>query len=551
MRRLIPILLSAALLASCITTQAPAPVTGSRPRLAVVIVVDGLPQRQAVDYRDQLAPDGFERFFTRGAWFTEAHYGFANTETAPGHATIFTGANPSRSGIIANQWVDPATGKKVYCFEDPDFFFLKHRPTPNQGSSPKNLLVDTIGDALRKADERSKVIAISGKDRSAIAGAGKRGVAYVYQPESGTFDSTTYYLKAQPKWVADFNATNPSRKYAGAEWKPLLPESGYSRSLTDGRPWYDEGGKLPKKLPDRGAGMRFQSQMMETPFFDDLTLSFARAAVAGEELGKDGSPDLLVVSLSTHDSVNHSYGAESRISHDHMLYLDRALQDFFSDLDVAVGRDNYVAVLTSDHGFTPVPEHSVMQGRDAGRLNVAKMLERVNQAMEKKYSTRASRWAQYWSADGILINRSLFTPRRNLKMEDVLTEARLLLAQEPGIAAAYTRGQIEAPAAAGPTDPLLEAVRKSYYAARSPDVQVVLKPYWLFGTHATGTSHGSPHPYDTNVPIMLYGPSWILPARVDKRVDVTDIAPTLARLLGVAAPATVEGKPLPLDTPGR
>jgi len=61
----------------------------------VLVVVDGLPQRQVTDYRDQLGPDGFNRFLQRGAWFADAHYGHAYTVTAIGHATLLTGAYPT------------------------------------------------------------------------------------------------------------------------------------------------------------------------------------------------------------------------------------------------------------------------------------------------------------------------------------------------------------------------------------------------------------------------------------------------------------------------
>jgi hypothetical protein len=134
----------------------------------VVFVIDGLPQRQVVDYRDQLSPDGFERFFTRGAWFTEAHYRYAVTETAPGHATIATGAYPHRSGIVANGWRDPATGESAYCYADPGATYIGHRTRPNEGTSPRNLLAEGVGDVLKRIDARSKVIAISDKDRGAI-----------------------------------------------------------------------------------------------------------------------------------------------------------------------------------------------------------------------------------------------------------------------------------------------------------------------------------------------------------------------------------------------
>jgi len=536
----------AAIVAACATTQSPAPVTGSHPRLAVVIVVDGLPQRQAVDYRDQLAPDGFERFFTRGAWFTEAHYGQAVTETAPGHATLATGAYPRRHGIIANEWLDRTTQRPVHVFADPDRFYLHHRVTFREGTSPNQLLVETLGDAMRRADPRSKVVTISAKDRSAIATAGKQGAPYVFDDEHGTFDSTTAFMKALPAWADEFNASDPTKRYLGAEWKPLLPDAAYARSLPDERPWYADAGKLPKKLPEQLGG-RFFRALMASPFGDDVLLAFARAAVNGEQLGRDGSPDLLVVSLSAHDYVNHAYGAESRISHDHVLYLDRELQDFFNDLDVAVGRDNYVAVVTADHGFTPVPEHSQSLGRDAGRADPAKMIEHVSAGLVSKFGR--GRYLVGWSADGLLLNRQTITNRKANPAE-VAAEARRLLAAEPRVLAAFTKAEIEAAPAPGDS-PLLEAVRKSWYPERSPDVHVVLKPYWLLSTGSKSTSHGSPHPYDTNVPLMWYGPPWIVPARLDQRVEIADVAPTLARLLGVPVPAASEGKPLPLQTPGR
>ena len=531
------------LLAGCAAvTQPPAPVFGGKPRLVVVMVVDGLPQRQVVDYRDQLAPDGFERFFTRGAWFTDAHYGYANTQTGPGHATILTGAYPHRTGIIANDWRNPATGEAEYCAGDTSATYIGHKTNKLDGTSPKNLMAESLGDVLKRADPRSKVIAISGKDRGAILPGGKSGVAYMYQAQTGQFASTTYYMKEHPKWVQDFNARKPADAYFGAEWKPLLIESAYARSVPDERKWFSPGGKLPKKM---GAGMdkpgpAFYGQLIPSPFSDALTLDFARAAIAGEGLGKDGSPDILVVSLSGHDYINHAYGAESRISHDHFLYLDRALQEFFNDLDVTMGREGYVVAFTADHGFMPAPEYSQSMGRDAGRINSTQALARVNAGLAKRFGEGA--WALGWSAQALVLNQKLIAERK-VPMAEVSEEARRLLLAEPGIEVVYTRAELDSGSRRGA--PVFEQMSKSWYSARSADLQVGLKPYWMFGS-SNMTTHASPNPYDTNVPILLYGPSWITAGRVDKHVEVSDIAPTLAAILGIPAPAQSEGKRLPL-----
>jgi len=90
-------------------------------------------------------------------------------------------------------------------------------------------------------------------------------------------------------------------------------------------------------------------------------------------------------------------------------------------------------------------------------------------------------------------------------------------------------------------------MRKSWNPERSADVQLALKPWWMMSSSTSMTTHGSPHPYDTHVPILFYGPPWMKAGRTDTRVEVADIAPTLARLLRVPAPAASEGKPLPLN----
>lgn len=532
---------AAALAAGCANVKEPAPVLGGSPRLVVVFVVDGLPERQAVDYRDQLSPDGLERFFTRGAWFTSARYDYATTVTCPGHATLFTGVEPAQSGIIANEWVDPASGRLEGCADDPGSPYVGV-PDAKEGASPRNLRVETLGDAVRRADPRSRVIAIAGKPRSAVMSAGKRGTAYILS--GGIFVSTRYYMPELPKWAAEFNAGKPADRYFGAEWRPLLADAAYARSLPDERAWYPKGGKLPRKMGEGETrpGPAYYGQLMDSPFADDLELAFARAAIAGEGLGRGAAPDLLVICLSAHDSLNHAYGAESRISQDHILQLDRLLAEFLGDLDVNVGRENYLAVLTADHGFMPAPEHSRSLGRDAGRVAFGALAARVNGAIEKKHGD--GRWVTRWSAQGLLLNRAL-AKEKGVDLDALAHEAREAALAQPGVAAAYIRAEIEHDARAGA--PYFEAVVRSYDRERSPDVAIVLKPWWMWGSGGAGTTHGSPYDYDTNVPLLFYGPPWILPGRIDNPVVVTDLVPTLAEVMKVPVPAGARGKPLPLE----
>ncbi|MES1976730.1 MAG: alkaline phosphatase family protein [Pseudomonadota bacterium] len=535
-------LLATVVLAACAsppTPQAP-------PKLVVLLVVDGLPQRQITAYRDQLAPEGFARFLDRGAWFADAHYEHAFTVTAAGHATLLTGAYPNRTGIIGNSWRDPATGAPVYNTADTSAAYIDHRTDPvDDGTSPKNLKAETVGDVLRRADAASKVIAVSGKDRGAILPAGKAGTAYMYTEDSGQFASSTHYMKEHPSWVNVFNNAKPADRYFKTEWKPLLPDAAYARSLPDNQPWYARGGQLPALMgspADASPTPSFYAGLLRSPFADALALDFARAAIAGEQLGQDASPDILAISLSGHDYVNHAFSAESRLSHDHLLQLDRLLQAFFLDLDARVGKGNYLAVLTADHGFMPAPEVLAAQGLAAGRVSSSPMLARINAGLVARFGP--GRWASF-SASSLLLDKKLIA-QTQADANVVMEEARRLLLAEPAIATAYTRRELESRSRAG--EPSFDASEKSWHRDVSGDIQYTVRQNWMFGG-STGATHGSPYDYDNHVPLLMYGPAWMKPGRIDSRVHMTGLAPTLSGLLGIATPALSEGRLLPLPAP--
>ena len=530
--------------AQAVVPGAPLPMPPStRPRLLVFIVVDGLPQRQVVAYRDQLAPDGLARFLERGASYTDAHYGHAFTVTAAGHATVLTGAYPHRTGIIANEWRDAMTGQPEYCTGDLNATYIGHKTQPLDGTSPKNLKVETVGDVLKRADPRAKVIGISGKDRGAILPAGHKGTAYMYMAQTGFFASSTYYMDQHPAWVDTFNNAKPADRWFKKDWAPLLPEEAYAKSIPDRQPWYGQkAAALPMMMgapADEAPGPAYYSQLLRSPYADQLTLDFARAAIAGEKLGQDEVPDILSISLSGHDYINHRFSAESRFSHDHMLQLDRMLQAFFQQLDSSLGKDNYIAMLTADHGFMPAPEFTAQQGLRSGRITSSQLLTRINNGLEEEFG--AGKWVSF-SGTALLFNKQLIAQTR-VDPNEVAESARALLLEEPGIAAAYTRADfVKGNRSDGP---FFSAMRRSWHEEVSGDVQYTVKPYWMFLSSSSIATHGSPYPYDTNVPILAWGPRWVKAGRVEERVEVVDIAPTVSQWLGVAVPAASEGKLLP------
>ncbi|MCE4538712.1 alkaline phosphatase family protein [Pelomonas sp. P7] len=545
-RRLLGLALAAlSLVSACTTTPPPTAAAPQRPKLLVLVVIDGLPMRQVTGYRDQLAPDGFARFLDHGRWFSQAHYGHGHTVTAAGHSVMLTGAYPQRSGIISNEWRDPVTGEPVYNTGDAAYTYLDNPTAPLSGTSPRNLKVETLGDVLRTRSPQSKVIGISGKDRGAILPAGHKGTAYMYMSETGQFSSSTYYMAARPQWVKDFNAARPADAFFKKTWAPLLPESTYSRSVPDGQPWQiasGNGNRLPAVVGDKmdAPGPRFYGNLLASPFADELTLAFARAAVKNEQLGRRGVQDILSVSLSSHDYINHAFGPESRLSHDHLLHLDRHLQAFFQFLDREVGAGNYLLTLTADHGFTDTPEWATSQGRDAGRFTWGPSLAAVNAGLAARFGVDKLAWN--FSASGLLLDEKL-AAERGLKFADVEAAAREELLKLPGVEAVFTREQL---LGSDTTTPYLEAMRKSYDPTRAAQLQIVLKRHWIMSYRPGGSTHGSPHDYDTHVPLLFWGPGYVGQGEVKQRVEIADLAPTLAAIAGLPAPAQAQGRDLQL-----
>src|SRR5215204_2407366 len=273
-----------------------------------------------------------------GAWFGNNHYSHATTYTGVGHATLLSCAHPYKHGVVGNDWIDKKTKKRLYSTEDARHRYLDEETPQHSGTSPYNIKVTTVGDELRYATSKSKVIAISGKDRSAIGLAGQSGTAYMHSTNTGRFITSDYYMVDYPEWWKRFYAGKPQNKYYGQTWSLLLPEEAYARSTPDDRPWSTKAKNIGTRFPHATSGganepdKRYYDAMMWTPYGDSLTLDFVKAAIEGENLGNNpaGVPDILAISWTSHDYVNHMFGPESRQSHDQTVRLDRVFEEICS-----------------------------------------------------------------------------------------------------------------------------------------------------------------------------------------------------------------------------
>ncbi|WP_229217448.1 alkaline phosphatase family protein [Massilia forsythiae] len=528
-----------------VPAAAPAQAQGQMqaPRLVVVMVVDGLPAEQLQRYRDQFGPGGLRRLLEQGASFTNAHQAHGITVTAIGHSAVLSGAYPYRHGIIGNNWLDH-DGKQVYCTEDARYHYIGAETGAHDGTSPALLRVDTLGDQLRYASgNRSKVVTVSGKDRGAILLAGKTGTAYMFMDDSGDFASSTYYMQQHPAWVERFHAAKPQDRYYAKSWKPLLPDSAYADDAPDPAPSL----KSPNRFPftfysESGApSADYYARLKASPAVDELTLDFAEAAVDGERLGSNpsGATDLLGVSLSGHDYVNHAYGPESRMSHDHLQQLDRRIARFFDFLDRRVGMDKVLVVLTADHGFANTAEFSQARHIDARRIDAKALATRLDDALGQRF--KVGKLVKNVYAPEVYLDYAAIERNRLGRAEVEDAAARILMAQ-PGIADVFTRTQLEQ--GLGGATRLRLLMQRAWNRDLSGDLLLVPAAYSSFGGGDSGATHGTPYNYDTNVPLLMMGGRWIRPGVVPQYTEVADIAPTLAQILRVRPPAAAEGRVL-------
>jgi hypothetical protein len=549
----VPVRLAAALAVLALATAHPAAAADpDRPRLLVLVYFDQLRGDYLGRWQEAFPDGGFRRITSEGAWFTNCHYPYGYTVTAAGHASVATGCSPAIHGVVGNDWYDRAAGKSVNCVGSD-----RHEQVPSRtaegadddekkgargGVSPERMLKPSIADALKDAtDGKAKVVALSLKNRGAALPGGKHpDAAYWIDGGTGTFVTSTYYRDAVHPWVAEYNRAKPADRWRGKTWDRLRPDLDYAAlSGPDDTAGESLGAGQGRTFPhpfvpaDPKAKPAYYSAVLASPFGNDLVLDLAEKAIDAEHLGADDVPDLLSLSFSSNDLVGHAWGPDSQEVLDVTLRSDRTVKRLLDVLDAKVGKGRYVLALTADHGVCPLPEVSRAHGRDAARVQSATG-PKIEKFLAEKYGKGAVKWLQAISGPWVYLNAAAV---RAAGTNPANVEAALAawLAKQDGVQAAYTRTQLTADGPAG--DDVARIVKQSFFPARSGDVYVLLKPYYLAsGKLGTGTTHGTPYEYDTHVPLVVYG-AGVTPGVHKERVAPLAAAPILAAAAGVAPPA--------------
>lgn len=514
------------------------PAVAKPPRLTLFITVDALGSDLLLRTRPRLT-GGLGQLLEAGAVFPDARYLTAQPRTAPGHATLATGAHPWRHGIVDNVTGDRASGRALAVFADARHPVLEAPLDASEDSCPEALLAETLSDRLRTStQERGKAVALSHKATAAIALAGRLGQAYWFSDVAGRFVTSTWYTKAVPEWLGALNARKLPEASFGKPWELTLPRAQYLGE--DDRPFegalYGLGRTFPHPLTGGLAapGPDFYKAFGISPASHDVLVQAARAAIAGEALGQDEVPDLLSVSFSGTDRAFHAFGPYSWELQDSLLRLDRALSELISAAERAAGgRANLLVVLTSDHGGSAAPEEWAALGMPAQRLDPRKLEVDLRKELQERFKgdflVRIEQADVYLGGKGLASRSDAAAVRR---------AAAAWLARQPFALTALARDDLYGtPDVGGWLAPL----RRGYYPERGGDVLWIPRPFVVMYEDPTGANHGTPHGYDTQVPLVLAGRG-VKPGYYPQQILAVDVAPTVAALMELGAPASSEGR---------
>jgi predicted AlkP superfamily pyrophosphatase or phosphodiesterase len=517
-----------------------------KPKLVIGIVVEELKYDQLEKFRDRLSENGIKRLINEGTYFKNASYEYMLTQSAPGHATIATGAEPSFHGITSDDWYVPLKNELINCTHDVSVNSVGGSFESGM-HSPVNLLVSTFSDELEmSSNKKAKVFGVGLRESSAIFSAGHAANgAYWFDNTTGTWMSSTYYINSLPTWVNDFNAMKFSDTYLNGTWNLFRPAKEYGDCVPDSNGFelgFNGINYFPydlKKLRSKNvfSSKNDYSLLRETPFGNSLTTDFAIRLIKNERLGKHDVTDFLSICYSSTDYIGHRFGPSSVEMGDAILRLDDDIKNLLTFLNDSLGKKNVLIYFTAAHGISEIPKVLENNRIPSGYFQQNQALQLLRSYLNAVYGE--GDWVKGYSERQIFLNRTLIEDAR-LSLDDVQKKVARFLVQFTGVEAAYPYSAFEANDFGNGN---LKRIINNFSPQRSGDVIVILNPGWVEKDSEYVTNHNSPWEYDSHVPLIWYG--WTVNrATVTRQVNMTDIAATLSTLCKVPYPNACTGEPM-------
>jgi hypothetical protein len=453
------------------------------PRLTVLLVLEELRADCLPEVHDVLTGNGLRRLLDHGAYYPGCRH-LASSFTSSAAATLATGAWPSLHGIVADRWYERSARRAV-------------------PASDEALLATTLAAQVAAAP-RTRVF-VAGMDQMPVR-------IFAATPDAKLFwidERGQIVTRGEtPDWLAAYNRQKPLENLHDAPWMAAGARPGAPplRTLV-----YDAA------HPDD-----FVALYKASPFAQMAQFEFLSELVVREKLGQGTTTDLVCMLVGSTARLGYETGARSPLMRQMVLQLDRHVAFLLEQLGRAVGEDGFNVVLTAAHGAPPAPP---MEARRRMAVNGEALAEALQRVLGGAPRVEKYLYPFLYLDSG---NQRDPEPAR-------LVAARAALAQA-AVAATYTAG-----GASSIAGDWTARFRNSFHPQRSGDVMLAYRPEYVedFGA-GRGVSYGSLYNYDTAVPLCFYGPQFQA-ATFEQAVESVDVAPTLARVLGVGSPSSATG----------
>ena len=520
----------ASLFLSLVVAPIGAKATPDAPQLVVGITVDQLRSDYLYALQQLFGEKGFNRILNNGVVCDEVTYDFPHIDRTVASAAIHTGTIPYYNGIVANEVYDPATRKHKNILHDPQFMGNATKDT----YSATALKVSTLSDEVKiVGNGLGRVYSVAPDAAMAIiAGGHIANSALWIDDQSGRWVTTTYYYDAPTFMVHPYYAHSPALCIDTTTWKPLSVASQY-KAL----PYIDSTTSFTHTYSRKDP--KCYQQYKTTPYVNTLVTDASIDLIKNALLGQRGKLDMINIGYTLapyNEGTVQEYGLELQ---DAYVRLDAELSRLFEAIENTVGVKNTVIYITSTGYFTGEGREPSFYKIQSGEFYPQRAVSLLNMYLMALYGN--GDWVKGYSHNQLYLNHDLIKDKA-LDIDEVRDEAAQFLIDMEGIQDVFTRQHILLHSTNEHTD----YIRRGFSAKYSGDIYIELVPGWeiVYGNQ-NNTRQYIRHNAIAS-PFMLLAPN-VKAQKIDYPVDVTRIAPTVAKVLRIRSPNGCTARPIHIE----
>jgi len=522
-----------------------------QPRLTVVITLSQLSYEKMIELKRYLK-GGLHYFLNYGIIYHNAYQPHATPSISTSHATLSTGTLACTHGIIGNSWY--ANNNKIKADnsdkENSAVFNLSNQSSLyyDYGKSAQNLCADTLSDSFMLSSKpyaKHTTYSLSLKSSPAILTAGRLGKAIWFDKKNGNFTSSRSYFKNHlPAWLTCFNKEKQIRNKDSLSWHQAYKKRTFPyRMFKDNVNWL---GFFNKKVLINHTEKNPYKHFLQSPQANSLLFELAQVCI--ENHANKNLDDKMLIWLTPtalHDA-SKEFEPDSLQITDLIYHLDLELYKFYQNITKKIRKKDVLIVITSDNGTIFSPESLQKKGYgSAHRISTSDIKRKLNSIAHQH--SDAFNLITHIHAKQVYFNTTKFSALSKNIQQKIISACKEYLIKIPGIKNIWEHKELYAHNCI--KNNIEQLARNQLYSDRSGKLIIETEPYCLLTHSKQKIMPQTPYNYSTHIPLIIYQARNHEAYQVYNKVCATQLAPTLAHLLGINTPAASTAPLLPLIAP--